>query len=84
MIKMAKVQARILKAAREKESHSRKIPLDNQLIGQEKHFRPEGCDIFKVLKGKNLQPRTLPRKEIIQNVRRGSLQNKQKSRVHHH
>ena len=48
-----------MKAAREKESHSRKIPLDNQLIVQEKLYRPEGCDIFKVLKGKNLQPRTL-------------------------
>ena len=63
-IKMAKVKdkERILKAARETQSINYKrttISLSADFATETLHARREWQDIFKVLKGKNLQPRIL-------------------------
>ena len=58
IIKMAKVKERILKAARKKQRVNYKgTPI--RLISLQKQCRPEGSGkiLFKVLKGKILQPR---------------------------
>uniref|UniRef100_A0A8D0TTD4 L1 transposable element RRM domain-containing protein n=1 Tax=Sus scrofa TaxID=9823 RepID=A0A8D0TTD4_PIG len=62
IIKMAKVKERILKAAREKQSINYKgtpIRLSADFSTETLQARREWQDIFKVLKGKNLQPITL-------------------------
>uniref|UniRef100_A0A8D0RHJ7 L1 transposable element RRM domain-containing protein n=1 Tax=Sus scrofa TaxID=9823 RepID=A0A8D0RHJ7_PIG len=62
IIKMAKVKERILKAAREKQSVNYKgtpIRLSANLSTETLQARREWQDIFKVLKGKKLQPRIL-------------------------
>ena len=64
IIKMAKVKdkERILKAAREKQSINYKgtpIRLSEDFSTETLQARREWQDIFKVLKGKNLQPRVL-------------------------
>ena len=64
IIKMAKVKdkERILKAAREKQSINYKgtpIRLSAKFSTETLQARREWQDIFKVLKGKNLQPRIL-------------------------
>ena len=62
IIKMAKVQERILKAAREKQRVNYKVTpirLSADFSTETLQARKERQDIFKVLKGKNLQPRIL-------------------------
>uniref|UniRef100_A0A8D1Z1P7 L1 transposable element RRM domain-containing protein n=1 Tax=Sus scrofa TaxID=9823 RepID=A0A8D1Z1P7_PIG len=62
IIKMAKVKERILKAARDKQSINYKgtpIRLSADFSTETLQARREWQDIFKVLKGKNLQPRVL-------------------------
>ena len=62
IIKTAKVKERILKAAREKQSVNYKrtpIRLSADFSTETLQARREWQDIFKVLKGKNLQPRIL-------------------------
>ena len=62
IIKMAKVKERILKAAREKQSINYKgtpIRLSADFSAETLPPRREWQDIFKVLKGKKLQPRIL-------------------------
>ena len=62
IIKMAKVKERILKAEREKQRVGYKgtpIRLSADFSTKALQARPEWQDIFKVLKGKNIQPRTL-------------------------
>jgi len=62
IIKMAKVKERILKVAREKQSINYKgspISLSADFSSEILQARREGQDIFKVWKGKNLQPRIL-------------------------
>ena len=57
-----KHKERILKAARKKQQVTYKekpIRLRADLLGKTLHARREWQDIFKVLKGKNLQPRLL-------------------------
>ena len=50
----------MLKATREKWQHTRELPSGYQLISQQKlQARREWHDIFKVMKGKKLQPRLL-------------------------
>ena len=59
---MAKIKERILKAVREKQSVDYKgtpIRLSADFSRESLQPRREWQDIFKVLKGKNLQPRTL-------------------------
>ena len=59
---MAKVQERILKAAREKQRVNYKVTpirLSADFSTETLQARKERQDIFKVLKGKNLQPRIL-------------------------
>ena len=59
---MAKVKERLLKAAREKQSVNYKgtpIRLSADFSIETLQARREWQDIFKVLKGKNLQPRIL-------------------------
>ena len=59
---MAKVKERILKAAREKQRVNYKgtpIRLSADFFTETLQARWEWQDIFKVLKGKTLQPRTL-------------------------
>ena len=43
----------------EKWQHKWKLPSGYQLMSQQKLYKPEGNGIFKVMKGKNLQPQTL-------------------------
>ena len=67
---MAKVKHKgtILKAAREMQSINYKgtlIRLSADFSRETLQARRQGQDIFKVLKGKNLQPNILPRKNII-------------------
>ena len=64
LIKLTKTKhkERILKAAREKQQVTYKgnpIRLTVDLSAETLQARREGQDIFKVLKGKNLQPRLL-------------------------
>ena len=61
IITLAKLKdkERILKAAREKELQTKEFLYGYQLISQKKPCRPEGKEIFKVVKGKNLHPRLL-------------------------
>ena len=64
LIKLTKTKhkERILKAAREKQQVTYKgntICLTADLSAKTLHVRREWQDIFKVLKGKNLQPRLL-------------------------
>ena len=62
VIKMAKVQERILKAAREKQRVNYKgtpIRLSADFSTETMQARTEWQNIFKVLKEKNLQPRIL-------------------------
>uniref|UniRef100_A0A8D1SSD8 L1 transposable element RRM domain-containing protein n=1 Tax=Sus scrofa TaxID=9823 RepID=A0A8D1SSD8_PIG len=62
IIKMAKVKERILKAARDKQSINYKgtpIRLSADFSTETLQARREWQDTFKVLKGKNLQPRVL-------------------------
>ena len=64
LIKLAKIKhkARMLKAAREKQQVTYKenpIHLTADLSAETLQARREWWDIFKVLKGKNLQPRLL-------------------------
>ena len=71
LIKLTKTKhkERILKAAREKQQVTYKgnpIYLTADLSTKTLQARREWQDIFKVLKGKNLQPR-LPSKDLIQN-----------------
>ena len=71
LIKLTKTKCkeRILKAAREKQQVTYKgnpIHLIADLSAETLQTRREWQDIFKVLKGKNLQPR-LPSKDLIQN-----------------
>ena len=59
---MTKYKERILKAAREKQQVTYKgnpICLEADLSAETLQTRREWQDIFKVLKGKNLQPRLL-------------------------
>ena len=59
---MAKVKGRILKAAREKQSINYKGPrkrLSADFSTETLQARREWQDIFKVVKGKNMQPRVL-------------------------
>ena len=60
IIKMAKVKE-ILKAAREKQSQLREPPqkLLADISAETLHVVREWYNIFKVLKGKNLQPRII-------------------------
>ena len=72
LIKLTKTKykERILKAAREKQQVTYKgnlIRLTADLSAETLQARREWQDIFKVLKGKNLQPSTAPSKELIQN-----------------
>ena len=63
-----KYKGKILKAVREKQQITYKgIPmrLTDDLSGETLQARREWQDIFKVMKGKNLQPR-LPSKDLIQ------------------
>ena len=71
LIKLAKIKhkERILKAAREKQLVTYKrnpISLTADLSAETLQARRGWQDIFKVLKGENLQPR-LPSKDFIQN-----------------
>ena len=62
IIKLAKVKERILKAAREKQCVNYKgtpIRLSVDFSTETLQARKEWQDIFKVLKGKNLEPRIL-------------------------
>ena len=64
LIKLTKTKhkERILKAAREKQQVTYKgnpIPFAADLSAETRQARREWQDIFKVLKGKNLQPRSL-------------------------
>ena len=62
IIKMAKVKERILKAAREKQSVTYKgtpIRLSADFSTKSLQARRKWQEIFKVLKGKNMQPRIL-------------------------
>ena len=85
IIKMAKVKdkERILKAAREKQRVTykgipRRLPAD--FSAETLQARMEWHDIFKVLKGKNLQPRILypPRLSFRIKEERKNLSEKQK------
>ena len=72
LIKLTKTKhkERILKPAREKQEVIYKgnpICLTADLSAETLQTRREWQDIFKVLKGKNLQPITAPSKELIQN-----------------
>ena len=73
LIKLTKTRhkERILKAAREKQQVTYKgnpIHLTADLSAETLQARREWQDIFKVLKGKNLQPKiTVPSKDLIQN-----------------
>ena len=73
LIKLTKTKhkERILKAAREKQQVTYKgnpIHLTAGLSAETLQTRREWQDIFKVLKGKNLQPKiTVPSKDLIQN-----------------
>ena len=72
LIKLTKTKhkERILKAAREKQQVTYKgnpICLTAYLSAETLLARREWQDIFKVLKGKNLQPRLLPGKDLSQN-----------------
>ena len=63
-----KYKERILKAAREKQQITYKgipIRLTADLSAETVQARREWQDIFKVMKGKNIQP-TLPSKDLIQ------------------
>ena len=62
LIKTKHTQKRILNALREKQQVTYKekpIRLRADLLGETLHARREWQDIFKVMKGKNLQPRLL-------------------------
>ena len=70
LIKLSKIKykQKILKAAREKQQITYKgipIRLTAALSAETLQARMEWQDIFKVMKGKNLQPR-LPSKDLIQ------------------
>ena len=70
LIKLSKIKykEKILKAAREKQQITYKgIPIGStrDLSAGSLQARRQGQDIFKVMKGKNLQPR-LPSKDLIQ------------------
>ena len=73
LIKLTKTKhkERILKAAKEKQQATYKgkpICLTADLSAETLQARREWQDIFKVLKGKNLQPKiTVPSKDLIQN-----------------
>ena len=73
LIKLTKTKhkERILKAAKEKQQVIYKgnvIGLTADLSAETLQARREWQDIFKVLKGKNLQPKiTVPSKDLIQN-----------------
>ena len=73
LIKLTKTKhkERILKAAKEKQQVTYKenpICLIADLSAETLQARREWQDIFKVLKGKNLQPKiTVPSKDLIQN-----------------
>ena len=73
LIKLTKTRhkERILKAAKEKQQVTYKenpIHLTAELSAETLQARREWQDIFKVLKGKNLQPKiTVPSKDLIQN-----------------
>ena len=59
---MATIKERILKAAREKQNVTYKgipIRLSTDFAAETLQARREWHDIFKVVKGKNLQPRML-------------------------
>ena len=85
IVKMAKVKEkeRLLKAAREKQSIDYKGPpimLSDDFCTETLQARREWQDIFKVLKGKNLQPRILHLARISFKIEREikNLYNKQK------
>ena len=62
LIKSKHTQKRILNASREKKQVTYKgkpIHLTADLLGETLHARREWQDIFKVMKGENLQPRLL-------------------------
>ena len=62
LIKLTKIKQRILKAAREKQQVKYKgkpILLTADLSAETLKARREWQDMFKVMKGKNLQPRLL-------------------------
>ena len=62
VIKMRKIKERILKAAREKQQITYKgtpIRLSADFSAETLQSRREWHDIFKVMEGKNLQPRIL-------------------------
>ena len=62
IVRMAKVKERILNSAREKQSINYKgnsIRLSADFSTETLQARREWKDIFKMLKGKNMQPRTL-------------------------
>ena len=72
LIKLTKTKQkeRILKAAREKQQVTymgNLICLTADLSAETLQARKEWQDIFKVLKGKNLQPRLLYSRDLIQN-----------------
>ena len=69
LIKLTKIKhkERLLTAAREKQQVTYKgnpIRLTADLSAESLQARREWQDIFKVLKGKNLQPRLLPKKAL--------------------
>ena len=62
LIKTKHTKKRILNALREKQQvpyKEKPIRLRADLLGETLHARREWQDIFKVMKGKNLQPRLL-------------------------
>ena len=70
LIKLSKIKYRekVLKAARKKQQTTYKgipIRLTAGLAAETLQAKKEWQDIFKVMKGKNLQPR-LPSKDLIQ------------------
>ena len=72
VIKMAKIKnkEKILKAAREKQQAAYKgipIKLSVDFSVETLQARKEWHDIFKVMKGENLQPRKPTTKDLIQN-----------------
>ena len=74
LIKLSKIKykEKILKATREKQQITYKgspIRLTADLSAESLQAKREWQDIFKVTKGKNLQPR-LPSKDLIQSQRR--------------
>ena len=89
-LRKTKHKERILKAAREKQQATYKgnpVPLTADLSAESLQARREWQDIFKVLKGKNLQSRLqYPRKDLIQNLWRNKkfLRQAKVKRIQYH